>query len=407
MLDLLDQQCAALRWALCGNGHVLAWSGAIRSGKTSGAGLALLMHMERYTGQAAIVAGKTVGSVERNILPCIEQYARQLGIGYRHWRTKSYCDVGANRWYLFGAADSDSQDLVQGLTAAGLLVDEATLLAESFVQQALGRLSVPGAKAILTMNPASPRHWARTRFVDRIESGELPGMTLHSLLTDNRFITPEVQQQLADSFHGHYRRRFIDAEWASPAGLVYPDYPTAEGDAPPILTADLAIDWGTANPTAAVLLGRDRAGQWHGIREYYHDGRQHGPRSAADHAAAIVALANGYNLDRCIVDPTALSLTVELRRLGLPARKGRSDIMPGIQSVMAAFADRFLTIHPRLTPALAHELDYLAWDERAEARSRDKPHVGNDHAADAIRYWCMNRKPLRLTMQPVAKPAGL
>ena len=109
MLDLLQQQRDALRWALSGQGRILVWSGAIRSGKTMGGALAMLLHMERYTGEACILAGKTVSSVQRNILPCVQQFARELGVGYHEWKTKSFCDVGSNRWYLFGAGDSDSQ----------------------------------------------------------------------------------------------------------------------------------------------------------------------------------------------------------------------------------------------------------------------------------------------------------
>ena len=53
------------------------------------------------------------------------------------------------------------------------------------------------------------------------------------------------------------------------------------------------------------------------------------------------------------------------------------------------------------------ELDELAWDEKAADRGADKPHTGADHGADALRYWAMNRRPSRLTMQPIPKPRGL
>ena len=106
MLDLLPQQREALAWTLDGDGRQLAWVGSIRSGKSCGATLAMIIHAERYSGQAIIMAGKSVGSIERNLLPYLAQYTRELGIPYRHWRTKSRCDVGMNAWHLFGAADS-------------------------------------------------------------------------------------------------------------------------------------------------------------------------------------------------------------------------------------------------------------------------------------------------------------
>ena len=407
MLDLLPQQREALAWTLEGDGRQLAWVGSIRSGKSCGATLAMIIHAERYSGQAIILAGMSVGSIERNILPYLAQYTRELGIPYRHWRTKSRCDVGRNAWYLFGAADSDAQDNVQGLTAAGLIMDESSLLAESFAQQSLGRLSVPGARAIFTMNPTAPTHWSKTRLVDRIEAGMTRGKVITSTLADNRFIPPEVRQELAADFHGHFHERFIEGKWTSPAGLVYENYPASDGQPPPLRHYDLAIDFGLANPTAALLLGCDAQGRWHTCASYHHDGRRDGVRSAADHASAIVALADGRPLARAICDPSALSLVIELRKRGVPVRKGRADQMPGIQALQSAFAAKFLTVYPSRCPELAAELSELAWDEKAAERGADKPHTGADHGADALRYWAMNRRPSRLTMQPIPKPRGL
>ena len=406
-IELLPQQREALAWTLEGEGRQLAWVGAIRSGKTQGAALAMLLHMERYSGQACILAGVTVSAVERNVLPYLEQYAQALGIGYRHWLTKSYCDLGKNRFFIFGGSDSDSQNLVQGMTAAGLLVDESTLLNESFVQQALGRLSLPGARAIFTMNPTSPRAWAKVNLVDRIEAGEIRGKVINSRLDDNHYIDQQVRQELAADFHGVYRERFIEGKWASPQGLVYPGWPAADGAPPPLRFYDLAVDFGLSNPTAALLLGCDAQGRFHTAAEYYFDGKRDGTRSAAEHADAIVGLVGGRPLSRCIIDPSALSLNLELRKRGVPVRKGNSAQQAGIQAVLSAFAAGFLTVYPARAPMLAAELDELAWDERAAERGNDKPHFGPDHAADAIRYHMMNRRPPRLTLAPFPKPIGL
>ena len=44
-----------------------------------------------------------------------------------------------NTYYLFGGRDERSQDLIQGITLAGVLLDEVALMPRSFVEQALGR----------------------------------------------------------------------------------------------------------------------------------------------------------------------------------------------------------------------------------------------------------------------------
>ena len=46
-----------------------------------------------------------------------------------------------NYFYIFGGKDEGSQQLVQGITAAGAFFDEVALMPESFVSQATARCS--------------------------------------------------------------------------------------------------------------------------------------------------------------------------------------------------------------------------------------------------------------------------
>ena len=52
----------------------------------------------------------------------------------------------ANYFYIFGGKDERSQDLIQGITLAGVFCDEVALMPESFVNQATGRCSVDGSR---------------------------------------------------------------------------------------------------------------------------------------------------------------------------------------------------------------------------------------------------------------------
>ncbi len=168
------------------------------------------------------------------------------------------------------------------------------------MQQALGQpFCIPGARAILTSESQSGRATGRkSRMIDRIEAGELAGMTLHSRLDDNRFIDRlKCSKRSRIPFTGHYREPLrIEAELGfSPAGLVYPDYPAAAGDPPPLerydcLHAILAPQIATA---CAILLGRDERGHFGTLQpNIILTGALQGARSAAaDHADAIVAVA--------------------------------------------------------------------------------------------------------------------
>ena len=366
-----------------------------------------MFHLARYPDkQQAIVAGKSTGTLERNVLPALEHWARLLGLPFRHYSTKNRIDLGQHSLHLFAGTDVDAQDYVQGMTAAAFFADEYALLHPDFFWQARARLSVPGAKAFLTCNPVSPRSWAKTDVIDRIEAGSLDGVTMTSLLRENRHLPDAVHTGLENSFFGHYRERMIEARWVSPSGLVYNSVPWGSEQPPALVAYDLAIDYGTANATAALLLGRDATGNWHCFDEYYWPGRDLGYRSDDEHANAIASMCEGLPLERVVVDPTAASLKVALRKRNLPVRNASQQFTEGQQALQGCFSRQKLIVYPATCPRTAAELEGLFWDERAMERSQDKPTRGNDHSTDALRYWAMNRYPPRFTMQPVAKPRG-
>lgn len=87
-----------------------------------------------------------------------------------------------NYFYVFGGRDESSQDLIQGITLAGLFCDEVALMPESFVNQASGRCSVPGAKLWFNCNPDSPMHWFLLRWIEKCDEKRL----LHIHFPDGR-----------------------------------------------------------------------------------------------------------------------------------------------------------------------------------------------------------------------------
>ena len=141
--------------------------GAIRSGKTVSMSLSYVMWaMSKYDGQNFIMAGKTISSFKRNVLQNLKLMLTSRGY---HWIYHISGDLPnmlevsrhgkTNYFFIFGGKDEGSQDLVQGITAAGAFFDEVALMSESFVNQATGRCSVEGATWWFNCNPAGPMHW--------------------------------------------------------------------------------------------------------------------------------------------------------------------------------------------------------------------------------------------------------
>ena len=125
--------------------------GAIRSGKTVCMSLSFVMWaMTQFNGQNFGMCGKTIGSFRRNVLFWLEVMLRSRGYTVADHRADNLVVVTrgetTNYFYIFGGKDERSQDLIQGITLAGVFFDEVALMPESFVNQATGRCSVEGSK---------------------------------------------------------------------------------------------------------------------------------------------------------------------------------------------------------------------------------------------------------------------
>ena len=103
------------------------------------------------------ICGKTIGSLRRNVITSLKEVLIARGYKVVDRKAESYLIVAKgskrNIYYLFGGRDERSQDLIQGITLGGVLLDEVALMPRSFVEQAMARCSVAGAKFWFNCNP--------------------------------------------------------------------------------------------------------------------------------------------------------------------------------------------------------------------------------------------------------------
>lgn len=148
--------------------------GSIRAGKTVVMSMSfVLWSMHTFDRKQFGMAGKTIGSLRRNVVGPLKQMLASRGFHLRDNRAENMITISRggkeNYYYLFGGKDESSQDLVQGLTTAGFFFDEVALMPESFVNQATARNSETGAKLWFNCNPAGPFHWFKVQWIDRIQ----------------------------------------------------------------------------------------------------------------------------------------------------------------------------------------------------------------------------------------------
>ena len=162
------KQKQVLTWWMPGNPNhkkeAIVCDGAVRSGKTMAMGLSFFLWAQScFDGKKFGVCGKTIQSLRRNVLSEILPVLETLGAVWQEKRSENLVTVQflghENRFYIFGGRDESSASLIQGITFAGILLDEVALMPRSFVEQACARCSVAGSRLWFNCNPAGPGHW--------------------------------------------------------------------------------------------------------------------------------------------------------------------------------------------------------------------------------------------------------
>lgn len=364
--------------------------GAVRSGKTAAAGLGfVLWAMCSFSGREFAICGKSREGVRRNLLlPLIGEF-RRLGFEVRERISDGVvavsCGEVTNVFRLFGGMNEASAALVQGITLAGVLFDEVTLMPQSFVSQCMARCSVSGAKVWFCLNPDSPEHWFKREFIDRAADRRL--MRLRFEMSDNPSLSSETIERYYRSLNGRFFRRYVLGLWESGDGLVY-DF-MCDGsravDPPdePLERYAVSIDYGTANPASFGLWGR-KDGVWYRVDEYYHDGRRDGSLTDGEYVEALGRLCGARRIEAVIVDPSARSFIVALRRAGYKVRPAINDVADGIRVTSAMLKEGRLRIGRGCRNAW-REFALYAWADGAG----DRVVKVNDHAMDEIRYFAM------------------
>lgn len=231
--------------------------GAIRSGKTIACIIGFLTwSQEMFAGQSFILAGKTMGALKKNVIRPMLQILEVWGWPYNYVRsgTDARIEIGTNTYYLYGANTEAAQDALQGLTAAGAYLDEAALFPKSFVDQAIGRCSVEGAKTWMNCNPAGPHHYIREEYI--LQAKKKKVYHLHFMMTDNLTLSPKVLERYRRAWpHGSvFYKRFILGKWVAADGLIYQQFADH--------TKDYLVDrkWLEDNQIAYAVIGVDFGG---------------------------------------------------------------------------------------------------------------------------------------------------
>ena len=395
--------------------------GAIRSGKTVSMSLSFAMWaMSTFNGQNYAMCGKTIGSFRRNVLFWLKLMLKSRGYSVIDRRADNLIIIRKgdteNYFYIFGGLDERSQELIKGITLAGVFFDEVALMPESFVNQATGRCSVEGSKFWFNCNPDGPYHWFKVNWIDKstgyigkerveqirkkaAEEGKDPGLKeilyLHFTMDDNLSLSEEIKARYRSMYIGVFFKRYILGLWAAAEGVIYDMFDPEKHvknikEFFQILVNGnryVSCDYGTQNATVFLLWNKGIDGKWYCIREYYYSGRDKGKQKTdAEYADDLKKWLDGTRIKAMIVDPSAASFIAELRKRGYKVIKANNDVLDGIRLVGMLLNLEMLIFSSSCTETIKEFASYI-WDEKAAEHGEDKPVKQHDHGCDAVRYF--------------------
>lgn len=370
--------------------------GAIRSGKTLSMSLSFIMWaMFSFTGQNFGMCGKTIGSFRRNVLFWLKLMLRSRGYGVSDHRADNLVVVTkgdvTNYFYIFGGKDERSQDLIQGITLAGVFFDEVALMPESFVNQATGRCSVDGSKFWFNCNPDGPYHWFKVNWIDKIIEKNI--LYLHFTMDDNLSLSEKIKARYRAMYSGVFYQRYILGLWVVAEGVIYDMFDKVKHTVKSLenLIRDtyyVSVDYGTQNATVFLLWCKNNKGQWVCIKEYYYSGRdEDSQKTDTEYADDLKDFLDGIKPAKIIIDPSAASFIAELKKRGYSIKKARNDVLDGIRFVASMLNQERIAFAESCVNTILEFNSYI-WDAKASEKGEDKPIKQHDHAMDAVRYFC-------------------
>ncbi|MGX1909011.1 PBSX family phage terminase large subunit [Streptomyces phaeochromogenes] len=378
------------------------WEGSVRSGKTVASLVCWLMYVAKAPkGGELVMVGRTRDSLYRNI---IAQLMNPLLMGplaqhvqYNPGAPIAY--IMGRAVHVIGANDAKAEPKIRGMTCSGAYVDELTTLPKAFFEQLIARCSVEGSKIFATTNPDNPGHWVRRDYMKRAKQVQL--RSWHFVLDDNPFLAPSIVAGLKATYTGLFYRRNILGHWVQAEGAIFDSFDEDRHvvkEVPHIARwlCD-AIDYGTTNPYANLLLGLGIDQRLYVVSEYRWDSRaERRKKTDAEYSAArrrwLASVPHpqtnvlGVQPEWTVVDPSAASYIEQLHRDGVSGvTPADNTVLDGIRTVGSLIAANRLFIHESAR-GLIEEIPGYSWDDEKAEKGEDAPIKLDDHSCDALRY---------------------
>lgn len=327
-----------------------------------------------------VILGVTKSTIERNVLEPMRTIYGDALVGTISSDNTAW--IFGEKCYCLGAEKVSQVSKIRGASIKYCYGDEVADWSQEVFELLKSRLDKAYSCFDGTYNPQGPNHWLKV-FLD--SKADVFSQTY--TIDDNPFLPEAFVENLKREYRGTvFYDRYILGQWALAEGLIYPMFGESNivDEEPPAGRYYISVDYGTLNPFSAGLWCVTRQGAVR-IKEYYYSGRGTQKQlTDEEYYQAIRELADGYNVDYVVIDPSAASfITTVFRHNEFHVVKANNDVMDGIRRTSVYLKSGELKIHRQCKDAI-REFGLYRWDEESTV---DKVIKADDHAMDDIRYF--------------------
>lgn len=393
--------------------HSTSWInvavGSIRSGKTIVALTRFIEYTLTSDNNDFMIIGKTLTTLERNVVRPLMKMLATLGIPAEHNRYLNEIYYYDNTVCLFGVGKKGDDEKIQGSTFGGTLIDEGTVITEEGFKMILSRNSLPGSMIFITCNPANPNHYLYTEYLTNEEMKQEDICKVWTFkLSDNTTLTQEYVENLKASYpkDSLFYKRYIDGLWVSGQGAIYGhfDEDNIYHEDKPLNSYDylaLGSDYGASSTTCWNLIGvtcYDDHYEYDVIDEGGYNAEETGVSITNTKIAEMIReMQDYYQLDEdtvfyCSHDATSLEAELLSRHdIHVDVQKYMPDTLECIGVISDLIYKNYFHVHERCTRTIECIQSY-EWDASAARRGEDKPHKVDDHFCDSLRAPVMKHR---------------
>jgi len=373
--------------------------GGKRGGKNVLQTLCFCTMLEEHPNRLHLIAGVSQTTAKLNILDCdgfglLNFFEGRCKEGKYKDRSCLYVQTKSGEKIILvsgGAKDGDEK-YIKGNTYGMAYVTEANECHSKFIKEVFDRtLSSSERKIFHDLNPKAPGHWYYEDILDFHETKQALNSNYgynygHFTIADNLSISDEKLRTTLSTYEKGtvwYDRDILGKRKVA-EGLVYEfGEENITDEQPQGAEYYISVDYGTLNPFSAGLWSVSGAKAVR-IQEYYYDGRgQKKQLTDEDYCNEIEQLAKDRDITKVIVDPSAASFIIALKRRGFRVQQADNSVLDGIRRTAVCLRNGNIKIHRSCVDAI-REFGLYRWDEK---QTEDKVIKENDHAMDDCRYF--------------------